>query len=219
MTSLPRIAALVLAAGSSSRMGPTCNKLVEKVAGRPLVAWAVDAMLETGVDPILVVTGFESSRVRAALRDRPCRFVEHASWPRGMGSSLAFGVRELLAQLPIPAAVFVCVGDLPGIRASDVAKIVAAASAEGDSFDPARIFVPTHRERRGHPVLFGADYFAALSALDGDEGGRAILRDHAASVRLVEVGGDAVLNDVDTPAELRAARSGSKNSTPPGARE
>ena len=133
MPTQPRtpIAAIVLAAGRSSRMGPERNKLVEPIADRPLVAWPVDALLEAGVDPVVVVTGFEPDRIQAALGERPCRFVHHEQWPEGMGSSLARGMREILSISPLPEAVLVCVGDLPGLRAADVERIIDSARDAG----------------------------------------------------------------------------------------
>ena len=205
-----RIAGIVLAAGNSSRMGPERNKLVEEVAGRPLVAGPVDALLEAGIEPVLVVTGFEADRVRSALGDRACRFVHHDAWAEGMGSTLAHGVRTILALASPPDALLVSVGDLPGLRAQHVAHIVEAARASKNAIDPARIVIPTHRGGRGHPVLFGAQHFAALARLTGDQGGRSIFDANEASVRTVEVEADAVIRDVDTPAELGTARAASR---------
>ena len=205
-----RLAGIVLAAGNSSRMGPERNKLVEDVAGRPLVAGPVDALLEAGIEPVLVVTGFEADRVRKALGDRACRFVHHDAWAEGMGSTLAHGVRTILALASPPDALLVSVGDLPGLRAQHVSHIVEAARASKDAIDPARIVIPTHRGGRGHPVLFGAQHFATLARLTGDRGGRSIFDANEANVRTVEVEGDAVIRDVDTPAELGTARAASR---------
>lgn len=202
-----RAAGLVLAAGNSSRMGSAHNKLVEAVAGRPLVAWPVDALVEAGIGPVVVVTGFEAERIRSALGGRACRFVHHEAWPEGMGSSLAHGARAILALTPLPAAVLVSVGDLPGLRAQHVERILAAARAPEGTIDPACIAIPTHRGRRGHPVLFGSNHFLALTRLTGDRGGRSIFEANEQDVRTVEVDDDAVLRDVDTPTELGAARA------------
>lgn len=205
-----RIAGLVLAAGNSSRMGPARNKLVEEIAGRPLVAGPVDALLEAGIEPVVVVTGFEADRVRSALGERVCRFVHHDAWAEGMGSSLAHGARAILALAPPSKAVLVCVGDLPGLRAQHVERVVESARAATGAIDPARIVIPTHRGRRGHPVLFGALHLSALARLTGDQGGRSILEANEANVFTVELDDDAILRDVDTPAELGMAQVASR---------
>ena len=202
-----RIAGIVLAAGNSSRMGPARNKLVEQIAGRPLVAGPVDALLEAGIEPVLVVTGFEDDRVRSALGKRACRFVHHEAWAEGMGSTLAHGVRAILALASPPDALLVSVGDLPGLRAQHVERVVEAARGATGGIDPSRIVIPTHRSRRGHPVLFGSAHFAALSRLERDQGGRSILDANDASVCTLEIDDDAILRDIDTPEELGIARA------------
>jgi molybdenum cofactor cytidylyltransferase len=204
-----RLAGIVLAAGCSARMGPERNKLVEPVAGRPLVAWPVDALLEAGIDPVVVVVGFEADRIRTALGGRPCRFVEHAGWREGMGSSLARAMDDLLTRSPLPDAVLVCVGDLPGLRAADVARVVEAArrdTRDGGALDPDRIVVPVFEGRRGHPVCFGARHFAALAQSTGDEGARSLLEQNADRVLRIEIANEAILRDVDTPTDLESAR-------------
>jgi len=224
-----RIAAIVLAAGDSSRMGPERNKLLESIDGRPLVAWPVDALLEAGIDPVVVATGFEAERVREALGGRPCRFVHHAGWAEGMGSTLARVVGALLEAAPaaiaesagptLPAprtpptlpgldAVLVCVGDLPALRSAHVRAVVAAAREPDGGIAADRIVVPVHAGRSGHPVLFGAAHLPALARLRGDEGGRSILAANRGSVRRLELEDDAILRDVDTPAEMAEAVSG-----------
>jgi molybdenum cofactor cytidylyltransferase len=205
-----RVFGLVLAAGRSARMGGAGNKLVEAVGGRPLVAWPVDALGEAGVDAVYVVTGFEAERVQAALAGRACRFVEHAGWAEGMGSSLAFGVRAIADGEEAVEAVLVCVGDLPGLRAAHVASILAAARDPDGRIAPERIVLPVFAGRAGHPVLFGAGWLARLAALEGDEGARSLVREQAGRVVRVEQPDAGVCGDVDTPDALEAARRGAQ---------
>lgn len=217
----PPFAAIVLAAGRSARMGPGRNKLIETVGDRAVVAWVVDAFEGAQIAPILVVTGHEAPRVREALAGRACRFVAHAGWSEGMGSSLACGARALLALDRPPArGVFVSVGDLPGLRAVHVGRLLrafaedaptsgAAGAIEGATAGAAdRVWIPTCAGRRGHPVLFGAGWLPALARLGGDEGARTLLRDREERVVEVELGDAGLLHDVDTPAALEAARRG-----------
>lgn len=201
------LAGIVLAAGGSARMGPRINKLLEPVGGRALVAGPVDALLAAGVDPLVVVTGFESEALRRVLAGRACRFVHHAGWAAGMGESIACGMRALLAERVRPEAVLVSVGDLPGLRADLVETIVAAARSAVGGIEPARIVVPSFAGRRGHPVLFGAAHFEALLRLRGDQGARAILAANPHDVCVVEVADDAIARDVDTPEDLVAERA------------
>jgi len=201
MARLP-VVGLVLAAGASSRMGPGLNKLTEVVAGKPLVAGPVDAMHAAGIDSVFVVTGHEAEAIRASLHDRECRFIHHAGWSAGMGSSIAAGVRQLLDAIE-PAGILVSVGDLPDLRADWIVRLLEAFE---DADSPDCLCVPTCRGRIGHPVLFGASHFAALRELEGDRGGRAILDGNAEHVRRIEIGNEAILLDLDTPADLEAWR-------------
>jgi molybdenum cofactor cytidylyltransferase len=192
-----RVAAVVLAAGRSARMG--ANKLVEDVAGAPMIARVVDALLGAAVAPIVVVTGHKGGRVRAALAGRAVELVHNPEHARGMGTSLAAGVAALRGC----DGALVCLGDMPWIRAEHVRALMRA-------FDPGRgraICVPVYRGRRGHPVLLAARFFAAMAALDGDAGARSIIAAHPELVYRVDMGDDAVLIDIDTAAELAAARA------------
>jgi molybdenum cofactor cytidylyltransferase len=194
------IVGLVLAAGASSRMGPERNKLTEAVAGRPLVAGPVDAMHAAGIDPVFVVIGHEAEAIRASLHDRECQFIHHEGWKAGMGSSLATGVRWILDSIE-PAGILVSVGDLPDLRPEWIVSLLEAFE-EADSLDC--LCVPTFRDRMGHPVLFGASHFAVLCELEGDRGGRAILDGNAEHVRRIEIENEAILIDLDTPADFDA---------------
>jgi molybdenum cofactor cytidylyltransferase len=201
-----RVAGLVLAAGRSARMGPEINKLTVPIDGKPLVAFPIDAMIEAGVEPVIVVTGHDEAAVSACLGTRPCQKVHHPGWASGMGSSIAFGVRAIRA-LDV-SGLFVCVGDLPGLRASLIATLLEAFRANPAGAED-RIVVPVHEGRRGHPVLFGARHFAALARLEGEAGGRSILEARPDALVEVESSSRAILRDIDTPEDLDAWRASS----------
>lgn len=195
----PRIAALVLAAGKSSRMGGT-NKLTAQVDGAAMVARAVDAALQSGAKPVIVVTGHQDNEVRAALEARDVRFVHNPDYADGLSTSLRAGARALPSGLD---AALVCLGDMPDITATHIARLAAA-------FDPEEgrtICVPTFAGKRGNPVLWGADFFAELQTLKGDTGAKHLIGEHADAVCEVPMPDDASLRDIDTPEELAMRRS------------
>ncbi len=196
-----RVAGVVLAAGGSTRMGT--NKLALPVEGKPIVLHVIDALLEAGVTPVFVVTGHERARLEALLSARPITVVHHADHTTGMGKSIACGVRAVAANTE---GALVCVGDLPRLRAHHVTQVLSAF----DGSTGTEIVVPTSGGRRGHPVLFGVRHFAALRALQGDRGARAILEAHQADVREIGVGDDAVVRDVDTWDDVPTSPSPSK---------
>lgn len=187
------IAALVLAAGRSSRMGAV-NKLLAAVDGVPLVAHAVDAALASRATSVTVVVGHQGDEVAAALAGRQVHFVRNPDHAQGLSTSLRCGVAALPAATQ---AVVVLLGDMPRIGAAHVDRLIAA-------FDPANptIVVPTHAGRRGNPVLWPRALFAAMQAIEGDRGARDLLAQHAPRVRRIACDDDGIFFDVDTPADL-----------------
>lgn len=194
----PRVAALVLAAGASARMGGR-NKLLREIDGTALVRRVVDRLAASNVDDVLVVTGHDAPAVAAAVAGADVRLVHNADYAAGMGTSLARGV----ASLPESAAgAMVCLGDMPDFRAESVDRLLAR-------FSPAtgtEICVPVHRGRRGHPVLFARGWFGALGALTGDGGARTLLEAEDATVLEVVVDDPGILADYDTPEDFGQPR-------------
>lgn len=185
----PQVAAVVLAAGRASRMGR--NKLLLTVDGVPMVVRAVEAALASQARPVIVVTGHEAEAVRDALAGRPVTFVHNPDFGEGMSTS----VRRGLEALPEAAdGALMCLGDMPGIRAGHLDRLIAAfAPQEGCA-----ICVPTHDGKRGNPVLLGRAFFPALGTVSGDRGARGLLAEHHDQVCEVELD-EAVVTDVDTP--------------------
>jgi molybdenum cofactor cytidylyltransferase len=192
----PAIAAVVLAAGRSSRMGER-NKLLADVDGAAMITHTVDALLATPVRPVVVVTGHDEAAVRAALAGREVIFVHNPRWSEGMSTSLCAGVGQLGEDVD---GALVCLGDMPRVRAAHVEALLGA-------FDPAggrSICVPTWERRRGNPVLFARRHFAEMRVLSGDVGARALLEKHASLVCPVPMPDRGVTLDVDTPEALAA---------------
>jgi len=189
-----RVAALVLAAGCSSRMGQR-NKLLCRVEGVPLVQHAVDAACTSRAYQVVVVTGHDCERVEAALQGWPVSLIYNPDYASGMASSLRCGLRALRDDAE---AVIVLLADMPGIEGLHIDCMI-------DAFDPARPFVlvPEHEGRRGNPVLWPRRYFAEMAALSGDTGARSLLRRYVQDVRSVSFDSPAILIDVDTPDALR----------------
>jgi molybdenum cofactor cytidylyltransferase len=190
----PRIAALVLAAGRSSRMG-TLNKLLITVDGKPMLRHAIDAVRGAGLDPVIVVTGHERERVEAAVRELPVRTVHNPAYAEGLSSSLKAG----LGALPDNAdAVLVCLGDMPRVSAADIERLVTAFNpVEGRA-----IVVPVRNGKRGNPVLWAKRFFPEMGGLAGDVGARHLIGAYPEAVAEIEMPNDGILTDIDTPQAL-----------------
>lgn len=195
---VPKIVAIVLAAGQSRRMG-TSNKLTAEIDGLPMVRHAVNAALQSGAAETIVVTGHQPDKVAAAVADTDVRLVGNPDYARGLSTSLRAGV----AAAPADAdGLVVLLGDMPRIQASHVDKLIAAFNPlEGRA-----ICVPTFQGKRGNPVLFAASLMAELREIGGDVGARHIIGQHEDIVAEVGMADDAIFLDIDTPDALSALR-------------
>ncbi len=188
-------AAVVLAAGRSSRMAPHNKLLVPGADGTPMVARVVDTALASRARPVLVVLGNQAAQVRRALAGREVRFVDAPDYAAGLSASLRAGIAAVPAEA---AGAIVCLGDMPLVAPEVFDALIATHDAE----EGRGIVVPTWRGRPGNPVLWDRRFFPELMALAGDVGGRGLLERHAEQVAQVEVESDAVLRDFDTVESL-----------------
>jgi molybdenum cofactor cytidylyltransferase len=189
-----RIAAVILAAGRSTRMGGS-NKLLAEIGGRPLVRIAAEQALASRARPVIVVTGHQREKVEAALEGLHVQHVHNPDFTQGLSTSVKAG----LATVPedVDGAI-ICLGDMPQVSAALVDKLVAA-------FDPERgalVVVPTIDGKRGNPVVWARRFFPELMALDGDIGARHLIGRYPEAVSEVPLSDTAALVDVDTPEAL-----------------
>lgn len=185
-----RVAAIVLAAGRSSRMAPHHKLLLPDASGRAMVARVVDQVLASAARPVIVVTGHRADEVRAALAGRDVVFVHAAAYADGLSASLRAGI----AAVPDGAAALVCLGDMPLVTGIQMNQLIAAyAPDEGRA-----IVAPAYFGRLGNPVLWGRPYLPEIAALTGDSGARRLLDRLADAVTRVEMDDDSVLRDFDT---------------------
>jgi molybdenum cofactor cytidylyltransferase len=194
-----RVAALVLAAGRSTRMGAV-NKLIAEIGGKPLVRIAAEQALASRAAPVIVVTGHQREMVEAALDGLPVKLVHNPDYADGLGTSLKAGI----AAVPKEAdAALVCLGDMPQVDAALIDKLIAA-------FDPERgalVVVPSIDGRRGNPVVWARRFFHDLMQIQGDIGARHLIGSYAEAVAEVPLSGAAALTDVDTPESLSAVKA------------
>ncbi len=193
------VAAIVLAAGRSTRMGGP-NKLLETISGKPLVRIAAEQALSSRASPVVVVSGHERARVEAALAGLDVRLVHNPDYPQGLSTSVRAG---LAALPPESEAAIVCLGDMPQVTSALIDRLIAA-------FDPERnalVVLPTFDGKRGNPVLWSRRFFPELMALEGDVGARHLIGAYPEVVTEVPVENAAAMADIDTPDALRAAKA------------
>ena len=182
---------VLLAAGRARRTGGV-NKLLAYLESRPVIRCAVDAALEGTGTPPLVVTGHEADKVKAALTGADVTFLHNAGYRGGMATSLVAGIKALPADTEL---FFVSLGDMPFVTAETYHRLLAAAQETPE----AQVFIPVHAGVRGHPVLWRRQMIEALLDIEGDRGGRAIIRANPGLVSEVPVVDTGILIDLDTP--------------------
>lgn len=192
------IAAVILAAGRSTRMGGR-NKLLAEVGGRKLVRIVAEQVLASRASSVVVVTGHQREEVEQALAGLNVRFVHNPAFAEGQGGSVRAGIDAV----PDTAdGAVICLGDMPLVDAAMIDRMIEAFSPGAGSL----IVVPVSNGRRGNPVVWSRRYFGDLVKLDGDFGARHLIVQHADAVTEVEVGGPAAFLDIDTPDALAEIR-------------
>ena len=157
-----------------------------------MVRATAEAILQSSIRPVLVVTGHEAAAVRAVLQDLPVFFHHAADFADGMSASLKTGIAAVPGDC---TAALVCLGDMPFVRSDTLDRLARFHS------DQAALF-PTYGGKRGNPVLLARSLFAGIMTLSGDEGARSVLRAMPARVAELPVDDPGIMRDVDRPDAL-----------------
>jgi molybdenum cofactor cytidylyltransferase len=192
------IAAIILAAGRSTRMGGP-NKLLAELGGKALVRIVTEQALASKASGVIVVTGHQADEVRKALRGLEVTFAHNPDFAEGLASSVKTGIATVSANAD---GAVICLGDMPLIDAHLIDRLIEAYAPDRGNL----IAVPVSDGRRGNPVLWSRRFFHELMTLDGDIGARHLVNRHSEAVAEVPVEGHGAFLDIDTPQALEAAR-------------
>lgn len=186
---------IVLAAGKSTRMRGR-NKLLVKVEKQSIIRRVVEAGLKSRVDEVIVVLGWEADKIRKALDDLPCRFVLNRDYEKGQSSSVKAGLKEVGETTQ---AILILPGDVAMIDARSTNLIIDEYARRKSP-----IIIAAHEGRPGHPILLDKELFKEVELIDEQSFGlKAVIKKHEREMRLIEVGSPNVLQDVDTPEDLK----------------
>lgn len=188
-----RLAAILLAGGASRRFGD--GKLLAPWQGRTVLEASLAAPMGAGLDQVLVVTGAYHAQLAPLLAGYPVQIVLNPHWEEGISSSIRAGLQALAADPP--QAVLICLGDQPSLPAQ---VITALVDRYGQRQAP--IVAPYAAGMRRNPVLFDQRFWADLTNLQGDAGGRSILQRYGDQVSLVEFDDPTWFQDVDLPEDV-----------------
>ncbi len=191
------IAAIILAAGASSRMGRP--KQLLDWHGLPLIRVVAEQALAAQLDQVTVVVGGAGDAVAAALAGLPLRIVVNPEAAAGQSTSLRAGVAALGPEV---GAALILLGDQPFVSAALINRLIAAWRTSG-----APIVAPLYQGQRGNPVLFARAIFPELLAITGDQGARGVLVADPSRVHAVPLDDTRPLADIDTPEDYERLRA------------
>lgn len=190
------VAGVVLAAGSSTRMGR--NKLLLELDGEPLVRRSVRRALDAGLEPVTVVLGFEADRVAAALDGLPCRCVVNPRHDGGINTSVGVGI----GAVPETAgAAVVMLADMPHVTTAMIGEVVARYRAGG-----APLVVSLYDGVHAPPTLYDRALFPEFTGARGEGCGRRVVRAHWDAAAFVAWPAGA-LQDIDRPEDYERVRT------------
>lgn len=185
------VAAIVLAAGRSTRMGSQ-NKLLLRDGHDSLVRHAVKMAIASRLKPVIVVLGHEAKAVRAELAGLDVNFAVNQDFAQGLSTSLRCGIAALPVNIDGAAVIL---ADMPDLDTSLLDRLYAAFETE----PKALAAVPVHEGVWGNPCILAAALFAEVERLSGDQGARKILEAHRDCVVEMPVSSAAASLDIDTP--------------------
>lgn len=190
------IAAIVLAAGLSRRMGKT-NKLLQTVNGDILLRRVVRACIAVSDQPVTIVTGHQKALIERALDDQDVNFVYNADFENGQMTSVDAGLRGA----PEAQAYVLALGDQPHISDASLAQLLAAHNARKDE----RITIPFVDGARGNPIIIPAIQRTRMLADPVNLGCRKLTRTSPDLVHYFETRDQSFVVDIDTPDDLARA--------------
>jgi molybdenum cofactor cytidylyltransferase len=192
------VAAVIAAAGRSTRMGEP--KQLLPWGERTVLGTVVHKLAEAGATPVLCVVGHRADEMAAALGDAPAQLIRNPDYlEREMLSSYQVGVRHLLEASNPCLGTLLALGDQPHIPVAVIRQVLEQARRTPD-----HIVIPSFELRRGHPFYLPAHLWPQLIALSADETLRTLLQRHQTLISFVNVTTDAILRDIDTPADYQA---------------
>ncbi|WP_338470513.1 nucleotidyltransferase family protein [Niallia sp. XMNu-256] len=196
------ISAIILAAGTSSRMGSV--KQLLPLGNKPLLKHVIDKVTAEDFSEIIVVIGYESKNIkrRIAFTDERIRWVENTEYRSGQSSSLRCGFQNLKET---DRNVMVFLGDLPFVSCSTIKRVYEMGQKQLSIFNEPFVIRPQYNDIKGHPVFFGRLQVKLFSSLQGDHGGKMIMKQISHQMT-IEVEDEGILSDIDTPEAYEKAK-------------
>ena len=183
------ITAILLAAGQSKRMNGE-NKLTKKIKNIPLIKCALNNILKSSINEIVVVLGYQSEIIEKLIdKNDKIKFVFNPNFKNGIASSIKKGIENLSKKTD---AFFISLGDMPSINYDTYNKLIEYKKNQ-------KIIVPMFKGQKGNPVLFPKSFTKKISSIRGDYGAKKILEMNSKEVFNLEIDDPGIIKDVDIP--------------------
>jgi molybdenum cofactor cytidylyltransferase len=194
------LSAILLAAGQSSRFEEG-SKLTHLINEKPLISWSLSPLINSNLEKIIIVTGGHAETINKQLtpirnKNTNITVIHNENYKLGMGASIAAGIPAIPQS---SEGVFICLADMPKITKEIITKLTNAfADAQKpETTKNKSIYRPTYQGTPGHPVLFTKTHFEKLSALNGDQGAKEIIKKNKDQLKPIEVTSPHILFDID----------------------
>ena len=182
------ISAILLAAGQSKRMKGK-NKLSEQIRGIPLIKHSVKNILDSTIDELIVVLGYEQESIKKLIGENlKIKFIFNKDFESGMASSIKVGLNNLSGN---STGFFICLGDMPMINKEIYNQLIK-------SIDQKEIIIPTYNGVQGNPVLFSKSMKNEIISIKGDLGAKKIIKSNKNKVLNLETNDQGVTIDFNT---------------------
>jgi molybdenum cofactor cytidylyltransferase len=188
------VAAVILAAGRSTRMGEI-NKLTADYGGRALVRHAAEAALASRAGEVVVVSGHQADAVCAVLAGLDLRLIDNPEFAAGLSTSVKAGIAAVAPEM---TGAVILLGDMPGVSAAVIDDLIGAFETAGGD----KICQPRYDGKPGNPVLWPRRLFPEFAELSGDIGAKPLLKYHPGDILGVDVASPAIHMDIDEPKDL-----------------
>jgi molybdenum cofactor cytidylyltransferase len=184
------LSAIILAAGSSQRMGNR-NKLLLPFGGKTVLETTISNILAAGIEELIVVTGNEAAQAEEAIKHLPVTVIHNPGYKKGMTSSIQEGVRNAKGK-----GYMICLADMVLITPEEYG-LLRNSYNEQLSLDPECICIPQYNNEKGNPVIFSSRYRESILQHPEMEGCKRIVQLNKAHCHWIEMPTDHVLKDMD----------------------
>lgn len=196
------ISAILLAAGQSTRMNGE-NKLLKEIKGKTLIQRAVQNILLSSVDEIVIITGFQSEIIEEKVgKNKKIKFILNNNYKDGMASSIKKGIENLSKK---SEAFFISLGDMPMVNQSIYNKLIKSRhnyNKKKKPLDKKEIFIPTYLDQTGNPILFSKFMKDKIMQIDGDIGAKKIIELNKKNILNIPFKSKGVILDFDTKTDF-----------------